>query len=180
VSFEKRVDVLADAVRRLPGVRFAVVGEGPALDWLQRELSGTDTVFTGFLEGDELSAAYASGDLFAFPSDSETLGFAAIEAMAAGVCVVAARAGGIPHIVRDGDNGVLVEPGEGAALARALRELIDDPDRRRRIAERGRRDSLLWSWEGSTRTLVEFYERALRLHGSWPTTATVPSGTKAA
>jgi len=180
VSFEKRVDVLAEAARRLPGVRFAVVGEGPALGWLKRELADTGTVFTGFLEGDELAAAYASGDLFAFPSDSETLGFAAIEAMAAGVCVVAARAGGIPHIVRDGDNGVLVEPGDGAALATALQALLDDAARRRRIAERGRRESQLWSWENSTRALVGFYQRALRLHRSRPTPNERPPGAKAA
>ncbi len=180
VSFEKRVDVLAEAVRRLPDVRFAVVGEGPALGWLQRELADTDTIFTGFLEGDELAAAYASGDLFAFPSDSETLGFAAIEAMAAGVCVVAARAGGIPHIVRDDDNGVLVEPGNGLALAAALQALLDDPGRRRRIAEQGRRESQLWSWESSTRALVGFYERALRLHRSRPAPCERAPGAKAA
>ncbi|MEJ2292529.1 MAG: glycosyltransferase, partial [Deinococcales bacterium] len=168
VSFEKRVDVLADAVKRLPDTRFAVVGEGPALEWLRRELAGTTTVFTGFLEGDELAAAYASADVFAFPSDSETLGFAALEAMAAGVAVVAARAGGIPHIVRDGDNGVLVDPGDGAALADALKRLLDDPEHRRQVALSGREDSLRWSWEASTRALVGFYERALRLHGARP------------
>lgn len=162
VSFEKRVDVLADAVKRLTGMRFAVVGNGPALNWLRHELEGTDTVFTGFLEGDELAAAYASGDLFAFPSDSETLGFAAIEAMAAGVCVVAARAGGIPHIVSDGDNGVLVPPGDGAALASALRELMGDSARRQRLAARGREDSRRWSWEASTRALVATYRLAQR------------------
>src|SRR5690606_18235342 len=71
VSFEKRVDVLAAAVRALSGkARFAVVGDGPALGHLKDQLAGTDTVFTGFLDGDELSAAYASGDVFAFPSDS--------------------------------------------------------------------------------------------------------------
>src|SRR5690606_5751646 len=118
VSFEKRVDVLAEAVQALRGeARFAVVGEGPAKAWLEEKLAGTDTVFTGFLAGDELGAAYASADVFAFPSDSETLGFAALEAMAAGVPVVAARAGGIPHIIDHGRTGLLVEPGSGPALA---------------------------------------------------------------
>src|SRR5690606_4999969 len=71
VSFEKRVDVLANAAKLLrEEARFAVVGDGPALDWLKAEVEGTGTVFTGFLDGDELAAAYASGDAFAFPSDS--------------------------------------------------------------------------------------------------------------
>jgi len=165
VSFEKRVDVLAEAAKRLPGVRFAVVGEGPARDWLERELAGTGTVFTGFLEGDALADAYASADVFAFPSDSETLGFAALEAMAAGVCVVAARAGGIPHIVKDGANGVLVPPGDAGALADAIRALLNDAARRRRLAACGRTDSEKWSWEASTRELVRLYGAARRLHG---------------
>jgi glycosyltransferase involved in cell wall biosynthesis len=163
VSFEKRVDVLADAVRRLPEVRFAVVGEGPALAWLRGELSGSGTVFTGFLEGDELSRAYASGDVFAFPSDSETLGFAAIEAMAAGVAVVAARAGGIPHIVDDGRNGVLVAPGDAAALAAAIHALVEDPQRRQVLARQGRCDSERWSWRASTVALLGFYRAARRV-----------------
>jgi len=163
VSFEKRVDVLAEAAKRLPQVRFAVVGEGPARGWLERELSGSGAVFTGFLEGDALADAYASADVFAFPSDSETLGFAALEAMAAGACVVAARAGGIPHIVRDDVNGVLVPPGDAEALSRAIAGLLEDPQRRGRLAARGRADSQLWSWEASTRELLHFYRGAVRL-----------------
>src|SRR5690606_42037085 len=125
VSFEKRVDVLAEAIKLMQTeARFAVVGDGPALDWLKAQVEGTGTVFTGFLDGDELAAAYASGDAFAFPSDSETLGFAALEAMAAGVPVVAARAGGIPHIVDAHETGLLVEPGSAEALAAALRRVI--------------------------------------------------------
>lgn len=166
VSFEKRVDVLAEAAKRLPEARFAVVGEGPARAWLERELAGTGTVFTGFLAGDALASAYASADVFAFPSDSETLGFAALEAMAAGVCVVAARAGGIPHIVRDDVNGLLVPPGDAAALAGAIRGVLSDPDRRLRLAARGRADSERWSWEASTRELLRLYNAARRLHGA--------------
>jgi len=73
VSFEKRVDTLAEAVLALQAspagraVRFAVVGDGPALPWLRERLAGTPTTFTGFLAGDELAAAYAAGDVFAFP-----------------------------------------------------------------------------------------------------------------
>ena len=166
VSFEKRVDVLADAVRRLPQARFAVVGEGPALETLKARLAGTATVFTGFLGGDDLSAAYASGDVFAFPSDSETLGFAAIEAMASGVPVVAARAGGIPHIVHDGVNGVLVDPGDGAALAEGLRRLLVDPGRRSALAERALVDARAWSWDASTRRLVGYYRAACRVRSA--------------
>lgn len=166
VSFEKRVDVLAEAVQALRGeARFAVVGEGPAKAWLEEKLAGTDTVFTGFLAGDELGAAYASADVFAFPSDSETLGFAALEAMAAGVPVVAARAGGIPHIIDHGRTGLLVEPGSGPALAEGLRLVLRDAALRARLAEEGRLEAERWSWTAATRTLVGYYREAIRLRG---------------
>jgi glycosyltransferase involved in cell wall biosynthesis len=166
VSFEKRVDVLAEAVHALRGeARFAVVGEGPARPWLEERLAGTGTVFTGFLSGDELGAAYASADVFAFPSDSETLGFAALEAMAAGVPVVAARAGGLPHVVEDGRTGLLVAPGSGPALAEGIRRLIGDGRLRERLAGEGRREAERWSWTAATRALVDHYRKAMRLRG---------------
>lgn len=171
VSFEKRVDTFAGAVHELARsedgrrVRFAVVGNGPALEWLKNELADTPTVFTGFLEGDDLAAAYATGDVFAFPSDSETLGFAAIEAMAAGVAVVAADAGGIPHIVKHGVNGLLVPPGDASALAAQLLELMLDDDERSRLARAGRAEAERWSWAAATEALLLRYRQAMRVQG---------------
>jgi len=103
--------------------------------------------------------------VFAFPSDSETLGFAALEAMAAGVPVVAARAGGIPHVVDHGRTGLLVEPGSGAALAEGIRALLRDPGLRARLAAEGRREAERWSWPEATRALVGYYRAAIRLRG---------------
>ncbi len=169
VSFEKRVDTFAEAVRLMREseegrrARFAVVGDGPALEWLKGELAGTPTLFTGFLDGAELADAYACGDVFAFPSDSETLGFAAIEAMASGVAVVAADAGGIPHIVRHGVNGVLVPPGNGRALADELTRLVVDEGARAELARAGRDEAERWSWEAATEALVTRYRQAIRV-----------------
>lgn len=165
VSNEKRVDVLAEAATALAaeGVRLAVVGDGPALAGLKARLAGTPALFTGFLQGEELAAAYASGDVFAFPSTSETLGFAALEAMAAGVPVVAADAGGIPHVVRHEVNGLLAAPGDAAALAAGVRRLLADPDLRRRLAAAGRDEAERWSWDAATADLVGRYRQARRL-----------------
>ncbi len=187
VSFEKRVDVLADAAQRLApaGVRFAVVGEGPALAWLRERLADTPTVFTGFLAGEELSAAYASGDVFAFPSTSETLGFAALEAMASGVPVVAADAGGLPHVVHHGENGVLVPPGDAAELAAAIERLIADQGERARLAAAGRAEAERWSRGAATEDLVGRYREAVRVaalgrvRAARGGTATAASGTPA-
>lgn len=165
VSNEKRMDVLGDAFLALAdhGMRFAVVGDGPALTPLRSRLAGTPTVFTGFLEGEELAAAYASGDVFAFPSTSETLGFAALEAMAAGVPVVAADAGGLPHVIEHGRTGLLVAPGDSSALAAALSELVRDGAARERLAVAGRAEAERWSWDSATAALVRHYEQALRV-----------------
>jgi glycosyltransferase involved in cell wall biosynthesis len=162
VSFEKRVDVLVETAKLLAGrARLAVVGEGPALAWLKEQLAGTDTVFTGFLDGEDLAAAYATGDVFVFPSDSETLGFAAIEAMAAGVPVVAADAGGIPHIVQAERTGLLVPAGDADATARAILRLLEDPALRAGLAHNGRQEAERWSWMAATEALVERYRQAI-------------------
>lgn len=169
ISHEKRVDTLADVIltitrqRANAGVRFAVVGEGPARTWLEERLAGTPTTFTGFLEGEQLAAAYASSDLFAFPSDSETLGFAALEAMASGLPVVAARAGGIPHVIRDGENGVLFPPGDAKALAEQLTQLLADKKQRDEYRAAGLTEAREHTWAASTRALTHWYRAAMRV-----------------
>lgn len=96
MSKEKDLDVLRGVIARAPeGTRLAMVGSGPHLKQLEAEFAGTPTVFTGYMSGQELAEAYASADVFVFPSTTETLGLVALESMASGVPVVAARAGGI-------------------------------------------------------------------------------------
>ena len=112
ISVEKRLEDVAAVLRARPETCFSIVGGGPHEAALAEALGefGDRVHFTGVLTGDALSRAYASADVFVMPSDSETLGFVVLEAMASGLPVVAARAGGIPSIVDDDRNGVLVEP----------------------------------------------------------------------
>merc|ERR1719469_296876 len=72
---EKRLKDMRPVLERLPTARLCIVGTGPYEEELKEHFKGTRTVFTGQLSGDELSSAYASGDMFLMPSDSETLGF---------------------------------------------------------------------------------------------------------
>jgi sulfoquinovosyltransferase len=72
-------------LERIPNARLAFVGDGPAREELKQYFAGTPTVFTGMLHGEELSAAYASADVFVMPSETETLG--ACAAVCASVCV---------------------------------------------------------------------------------------------
>lgn len=88
MGFEKKLDRLKAVLDQVPGARLALVGSGPAEKKLKEALRGYPVVFTGPLVGQELSEAYASCDVFVMPSDSETLGFVVLEALASGVPVV--------------------------------------------------------------------------------------------
>jgi len=164
LSNEKRLDWLRGPLERLPGVRLAFVGSGPAEADLRRRFAGTPTVFTGYLAGDDLAAAYASADVFAFPSDTETLGFVAMESMASGVPAVGARAGGIPDVIDHEVNGLMFTPGDEDDLTEQLRRVLFDHALRERLARRARLDMERWSWRASTEALVRYYDKAREVH----------------
>lgn len=160
LSNEKRLEWLREPLERLPGVRLALVGSGPAEAHLRAYFAGTNTTFLGYLAGTELAEAYASADVFAFPSDTETLGFVAMESMASGVPAVGARAGGIPDVITDGVDGFLFTPGDSDDLTAKLKLLLDDAELRRTFGRRARLEMERWSWEAATRGLVEHYRQA--------------------
>lgn len=164
LSHEKRLDWLYAPVTQLQGVRLAFVGSGPAEAFLRERFRDTPTVFTGYMSGDELAQAYASADVFAFPSDTETLGFVAMEAMASGVPVVGARAGGIPDVISEGENGLMFSPGDLGDLTDKLRTLLFNPTLRELYGRNSRTEMARWSWRASTETLLTFYRRARTIH----------------
>jgi glycosyltransferase involved in cell wall biosynthesis len=143
----KAVAVLLEAVARLrreePGVALVLVGDGeqrPALREQAERLGIAGAVrFVGKVPRDEMARRLADADVFCLPSLYEGLPLAVLEAMAAGLPVVATAVSGIPEAVEDGATGLLVPPEDADALARALGELARDPERRRRMGEAGRR-----------------------------------------
>ncbi|UCH26898.1 MAG: glycosyltransferase [Trueperaceae bacterium] len=163
LSHEKRLDWLYAPITQLEGVRLAIVGSGPAERYLHRRFRNTATVFTGYLSGQDLAEAYASSDVFAFPSDTETLGFVAMEAMASGVPAVGARAGGIPDVIEHGKNGFVFTPGDLGEFTERLGELLFDRDLRVKLGQQARIDMQSWNWRAATETLVEFYQLAITI-----------------
>ena len=158
---EKGIGHLKAILREVPETRLAIVGDGPARRDLEREFAGTPTVFTGLLQGDDLAAAYASADAFLFPSTTETLGIAMIEALASGLPVIAARGGASHEVVSDGENGLLYEANSRAALVAAVRRLFSDDEVREALACGARAAAEEREWGASTRALRGYYEEAL-------------------
>ncbi|MCG0239849.1 MAG: glycosyltransferase [Firmicutes bacterium] len=141
LSPEKGVDCLARtlqiALAADPSLRARIVGDGPLApalrDALAPWLAAGRVALRGHVPWEAMPAEYAAGDIFLFPSPSETQGLAALEAMAAGLPVVAVRAGALPELVRDGESGITAPPGDAEALARGVLRLAQDPELRRRL-----------------------------------------------
>ena len=158
---EKGIGGLKAVLDEIPGLRLAIVGDGPARRDLEREFADTPTVFTGVRKGRDLAAAYASADAFVFPSTTETLGLSMLEALASGLPVIAARTGATGEVVSEGEDGVLYEPGYSESLVSAVRKVISDEDLRSSLARNARLSAEKRTWENATQTLRGYYEQAV-------------------
>lgn len=161
LSAEKQVGRLRRVLGQVPGSRLAIVGDGPERRALERHFRGTPTVFTGYLRGQELAAAYASADLFLLPSQTETLGLVLLEAMAAGCPVVACRAGGVPDAVQDGCTGFLFAPEDADGPVHGVQRALADPSGLESIRLRARQDVERHGWEAATGQLRQLYREAI-------------------
>ena len=162
---EKGIGSLAWVMDELPEARLALVGDGPDRRRLERVFAKLPVHFAGFLTGEELAEAYASADVFVMPSTTETLGFVTLEAMASGVPVVAADAGGLRGVVRDGENGRLYDPNRHKAALAPIRELLASRGLRMELARMGRKTAENASWEAETLRLVRAYQLAVERAG---------------
>ena len=161
LSAEKQIERIRPVLEALPQSRLALVGDGPHRQQLERVFEGTATTFVGYLAGDELASAYASGDAFVFPSSTETLGLVLLEAMAAGCPVVGANRGGIPDIVNDGTNGCLFDPDQPASLITAVQRLLGNPTARAELRRAARLEAERWGWAGASSQLRNYYRQVL-------------------
>ena len=169
VQYEKGFQVLATAIaklrHRIPDLRCVIAGRGSYLPelQLQTDLEGVGDLvhLAGFVPDDELHALLHRAGCAVIPSLYEPFGIVALEAMAAGAPLVAARTGGLAEIVDGTDAALLFEPGNSTQLADAIERTLLEPDTATTL--RRRADALLsdrYSWEAIAASTVQVYERA--------------------
>ena len=166
LAAEKNLDLALrafEAIRaKSPRARLIFVGDGPERARLQQTQG--DAIYCGMRRGEDLARHYASGDLFLFPSLTETFGNVTLEALASGLCVVAYRHAGAAELIRHGDNGLLASAGDAPGFVAAAAKLAASS--RAEIAEMGRRATLsvaTHDWESIDEAFVRMLVQALSL-----------------
>lgn len=157
VSAEKQIDQIRAALEAVPGTRLAIVGDGPARPELEKHFAGLPVKFMGFMQGEALAQAYASADMFVFPSALETFGLVVVEAMAAGLPVVSSRVGGVRDVVAEGRTGYTFEVNDVAGLVEGVRQVAASRDR---IAEMGRAARVFaetQTWDAMMDEVIDLY-----------------------
>jgi glycosyltransferase involved in cell wall biosynthesis len=156
---EKGLDVFAQVARALTDAsvphKILIIGDGPARDWFASEVPGA--VFAGFQRGDALGRAVASMDVFFNPSVTETFGNVTLEAMAAGVPVVAAHATGASDLVDEGTTGFLVPARDAGAYADAIARIVADPSLRASMGAAGHAKAAGYRWATINETVLDAY-----------------------
>ena len=139
---QKALQVAIEAIARTPTARLVLVGDGPERPRLERSAASSAAAgriaFLGSRTRDEALRIVAGAEAALLSSAWENLPHAAVEALAVGVPVVSTAVGGVPEIVRDGENGLLVPPGRPDALAAAISRILEEPGLRNRLAARAK------------------------------------------
>jgi len=171
VSAEKNLAELCrsfdEAVGARPGLRLIVVGDGPYLEPMKASLQASEAArdrahFTGVLRDEALSRAFASADLFVFPSLTDTFGNSVIEALASGLPSLVSDEGGPSEIVVPGACGEVFRHGEPHALRDGILALAGDPDRLARYRAGARERAAEFTYEAAARAFWNFYLSRIR------------------
>jgi glycosyltransferase involved in cell wall biosynthesis len=160
---EKEIESLKELMESRDDIRLAIIGDGPSRTDLEELFKDTNTVFTGFLKGEELSEAYASGDAFIFPSVSETLGLVITESMASGTPVIAAYSEPTIEQIKDRENGLIYQKNSLSSLNACI-DSLKDLELYEKIKTNGRKYSESFSWENASRAMLNAYEETLEIN----------------
>lgn len=161
--WEKELRTYIDSVNHLqkinPRVRALVVGSGQAEEEAKQLLPSAH--FAGFAKGEDLARAYASADIFMFPSHTETFGNVTLEAMASGLPCIVADAIGSKSLVDDGVNGYLAEKENVEDFTKKLQNVVSDSEKRIEMGKKSREMALLYQWDSINAGLVKNYMEVL-------------------
>jgi glycosyltransferase involved in cell wall biosynthesis len=153
ISREKDLDVLAAAYHKIrnagQSLKLYFVGDGPYTEALAAALP--DAVFLGYLKGEKLAKAYASADVFVFPSTTDTFGNVILEAQASGLPVIVSDLGGPKELVEDGQTGIVTKAHDADDFARAIERMSGDAKLRARMGHQARQQVINRSWPGAFR-----------------------------
>ncbi|WP_291319013.1 glycosyltransferase [Desulfonatronospira sp.] len=143
ISKEKNLQILEKAFQKIcehtSKVHLVIVGDGPYRYEMEYRLKDYPATFTGYLQGEELSQAYASSDLFVFPSSTDTFGNVVLEAQASGVPAIVVDQGGPGENIIQGDTGLVVPAEDSHALKRAILSLLAHPEDLREMGQKARK-----------------------------------------
>lgn len=157
--WEKNLKTYANVVNKLSekyqNVKALIVGDGPAMQGMKEMMP--DAYFTGFQTGSTLAKCYASGDLFFFPSDTETFGNVTLEAMASGLPAVVADATGSRSLVDHGENGYVIPVERTDKFYKLIENLIVDKDLRKRMSISAIKKAAEFRWEAVNGHLLSYY-----------------------
>lgn len=163
--WEKNLKIYANVIRKLEKsnkrARSLVVGDGPAREEIVELLP--DTVFTGYLTGNELATAYASSDVFFFPSDTETFGNVTLEGMASGLPCLVADASGSKSLIDHGENGFIVAVENETSFYEYAAKLVNDDQLREKMAQQSVKKSGEFTWEKINDGLLSNYYELVEL-----------------
>jgi glycosyltransferase involved in cell wall biosynthesis len=167
----KGPDILLKAFKlvkmEFPHVKLIFAGRGqmlPELTAMAHDMGlADDVIFTGFVEDDEKPLYYKSADIFCLPSTTmaESFGIVNLEAMASSIPIVSSNLGGIPDVVKHGENGLLAEPYDVEMVAENLLLLLQDEDLRSKMGEDGKQKVKNYSWDKITIETEQLYRKIL-------------------
>ena len=169
ISWEKNLHLLTYAYRAMDRehCHLVIVGNGPALKEVQQDVADLHVTFTGYLKGEQLASAYASADIFAFPSTSETFGQVVLEAMASGLPVVGVLSEGVCDLVQNEHTGLLLdmqglsEYEQVHGYLEHLQRLIIDAPVRHTMGQSGLLEACQRSWSEAMDSLLHEYHEVI-------------------
>ena len=164
--WEKDLKILADAYNIINSKRndvvFVLVGDGPIKDDLKSLMP--EAILLGYQSGKDLSTAYASSDIFVFPSSTETFGNVTVEAMASGIPPICVREGGAYGIINEDVNGLIAEPHNAESLADKINLLLNHDEKRIELGLNAYKFAQFQSWGNIISNLIESYESVIKIY----------------